>query len=107
MMRRLPLATSLTGVALMALAAAPAPAAAQDGTYRTRTVVIFGNDECPKATNPDEIVICARRPEEERYRIPKEIREADKAAATRRADDVAASRAALASGRPSATGTGS
>lgn len=107
MMRRLPLATSLMGAALMALGVAPAPAAAQDGNYRTRTVVIFGNDECPKAANPDEIVICARRPEEDRYRIPKEIREADKAAATRRADDVAASRAALASGRPSATGAGS
>ncbi len=106
-MRRLPIAASLIGSALIALGAMSAPAAAQDGTYRTRTVVIFGNDECPKATNPDEIIICARRPEEERYRIPKEIREADKAAAIRREDDVAANRSALASGRPSATGTGS
>lgn len=105
-MRRLPLITSLSGAALLAAGFAAAPAAAQDGSYRTRTVVIFGKDECPKATNPDEIIVCARRPEEERYRIPKEIREQEKAA-IRREDDVAASRAALASGRPSATGTGS
>lgn len=94
----------------MALAAAPlslaVPAAAQDGTYRARTVVVFGNDECPKADNPDEIIICARRPEEERYRIPKDIREQEKAAIARK-DDVAANRAALASGQQSASGIGS
>ena len=63
-MRRLPLITSLSGAALLAAGFAAAPAAAQDGSYRTRTVVIFGKDECPKATNPDEIIVCARRPED-------------------------------------------
>lgn len=38
-------------------------------TYRSRTVTVFGNDACPKPTDPDEIVVCARRPEEERYRL--------------------------------------
>lgn len=98
-------------VMALALAAAPlalaAPAMAQDGNYRSRTVVVFGNDECPKSTNPDEIIVCARRPEEERYRIPKDLREQERAEAIAREDQVGANRAALASGRDSASGTGS
>lgn len=65
-------------------AAAPNPAApntapaAQESTsattavenYRRRiNVVVYGNDPCPEAQSPDEIVVCARRPEEERYRL--------------------------------------
>lgn len=84
---------------------APAPADAQN--YRSRTVLVYGEDPCPTSTNPDEIIICARRPEEERYRIPKDVREADKAAAIARQDNVGAQRAELASGRASATGIGS
>lgn len=91
----------------MVLAALPAPAEAQSGNYRTRTVVVFGSDECPISTNPDEIIVCARRPEEERFRIPKDIREQEKAEKTAREDRVGENRAALASGRPNATGTGS
>jgi hypothetical protein len=94
---------------LMAFApvAFAAPALAQDGSYRARTIVVFGDDPCPKATNPDEIIVCARRPEEERYRIPKDIREQEKAATIAREDQVGANRAALASGQASATGVGS
>jgi hypothetical protein len=94
----------------LALAAAPlaaSPAAAQDTGYRSRTVVVFGNDPCPKADNPDEIIVCARRPEEERYRIPKDLREAEKAAQVAREDQVAANRAAIVSGRTAAAGIGS
>lgn len=96
----------------LALAAAPlalaaAPVQAQDGTYRQRTVVVYGNDPCPKATNPDEIVVCARRPEEERYRIPKDLRDQERAEAIARQDQVATNRAALVSGRTAGTGTGS
>jgi hypothetical protein len=83
-----------------------APALAQSSNVRTRTVVIFGDDACPKASNPDEIIVCARRPEEERYRIPKTLREEERAAIARR-DNVAEGRAALASGRASAAGIGS
>ena len=67
----------------LALAAAPLPATAQEapppaaetGTmtaienYRRVTVVVYGDDPCPKAQSPDEIVVCARRPEEERFRL--------------------------------------
>jgi hypothetical protein len=94
---------------LMACGAAALPAlapATAQGTYRERSVVVYGNDPCPKAANPDEIVVCARRPEEERFRIPRSVREQEAEAIARR-DNVAAGRAELASGRPSATGIGS
>ena len=95
----------------LALAVAPlalaTPALAQDGTYRMRTIQVFGDDPCPKATNPDEIIVCARRPEDERFRIPAAIREEERAAAIARQDQVGANRAALASGQASATGIGS
>lgn len=82
-------------------------AQAQNGEYRSRTVLVFGNDACPVASNPDEIIVCARRPEEERYRIPKAIRDESRAEAIAREDNVAANRAALVSGKTAATGTGS
>jgi hypothetical protein len=88
-------------------ALAAVPAQAQDGTYRQRSVVVYGNDPCPTSSNPDEIVVCSRRPEEERFRIPKDIREQERAATIAREDQVAANRAALVSGRTAATGTGS
>ena len=81
------------------------PAAAQ-GTYRERSVVVYGTDPCPKSSNPDEIVVCSRRPEEERYRIPRAVREQDAEVIARR-DNVAAQRDELASGRASAAGIGS
>jgi hypothetical protein len=37
-------------------------------------VVVYGRDPCPRSGG-DEIVICARRPETERYRIPRNLRE--------------------------------
>ena len=42
-------------------------------TERFETLVVFGTDPCPR-TKADEIVVCARRPESERYRIPKSLR---------------------------------
>lgn len=45
-----------------ALAVSAAPAAAQAGQT---TVVIFGNDPCPREA------ICIRAPESQRYRLPK------------------------------------
>jgi hypothetical protein len=66
-------ALTLTLAAGAAALALPAAAPAQGG--RIARVVIYGNDPCPRATNGEEIVVCARRPESERYRIPKEIRD--------------------------------
>ena len=54
------------------------PAAAQAADVpQKRTIislVVYGDDPCPKADSADEIVVCAHRPDKERYRIPKELR---------------------------------
>jgi hypothetical protein len=58
---------------LTALFAFSAPALAQEPPERTATAIVYGNEACPKGQE-GEIVVCARRPERERYRIPKELR---------------------------------
>lgn len=63
-------------VALIGVAAAfPATASASDPPGRQSTLVVFGDDPCPSSGPDNEVVVCARRPEEERYRIPRRIRE--------------------------------
>jgi hypothetical protein len=54
------------------VAAAPAPAQVADDT-KISTMIIYGNDACPPSTG-DTIVVCARKPEGERYRIPEVLR---------------------------------
>lgn len=59
---------------LLSAALLATPAVAQDKPPQvTRTATVFGNDPCPKATG-DEIIVCGRLPESERYRIPKALR---------------------------------
>src|SRR5437868_7310912 len=53
------------------IAALPAPAVAQQGNVAE--IIVYGNDPCPRSTD-DQIVVCARRPETERYRIPEKLR---------------------------------
>ena len=36
-------------------------------------IVVYGTDPCPRSTD-DAVVVCARRPESERYRIPEKYR---------------------------------
>ena len=67
-------ALSLAALAAASAAALlPAPASAQQ--EKVRRLVVYGSDPCPRAQNGDEIVVCARRPETERYRIPRELRD--------------------------------
>jgi hypothetical protein len=40
---------------------------------RESHVTVYGDDPCPTSSD-DEIVVCGRRPEEERYRIPAPLR---------------------------------
>jgi hypothetical protein len=61
-----------TAAAAAAFSALPSPAAAQYGNIAE--IVVYGNDPCPRSTD-DQVVICARRPESERYRIPEKLRE--------------------------------
>ena len=56
-----------------AFAGLAAPAAAQQNI---KQIIVYGNDPCPRGANGEDIVVCARKPETERYRIPKELRDA-------------------------------
>ena len=49
---------------------------AQSGVPPQRTSVLytFGDEPCPEPQG-DEIIVCAQRPEGDRYRVPKELRE--------------------------------
>lgn len=51
-----------------------APATADEIPQRQESLVVYGDDPCPTSEDPEEIVVCARRPEEERYRIPEPLR---------------------------------
>ena len=53
--------------------AATAPVLAQSGSGNIAEVIVYGNDPCPRSTD-DEVVVCARKPEAERYRIPERFR---------------------------------
>lgn len=57
-----------------ALAALPPPVAAQAPGERINQLIIYGDDACPQS-RPDEITVCARKDESERYRIPKDLRD--------------------------------
>lgn len=86
-------------VALTAVMTVPAPAEAQRAE---RVLVIFGNDACPTNASGDEIIVCARRPESERYRIPKDVR--PRSQATQNQSWAVRSQSAMSTGR---TGTDS
>lgn len=75
MITAMPASTTSTGAPSMLK---PAPERVGDGTQpRQRLVTVFGTEECPKPTSPDEIVVCARLPDSEAYRIPEKLRQAN------------------------------
>jgi len=47
-------------------------AAADD--VRVNQLIVYGNDACP-ASSDDEIIVCVKRPENDRYRIPAPLRD--------------------------------
>lgn len=55
-----------------ALAAVPQPSLAQSAEMVSE-IIVYGNDPCPRSTD-DNVVVCARRPEADRYRIPERFR---------------------------------
>ena len=41
---------------------------------RTKFVTTYGSDPCPKSDDPDELIVCTNRPDEERFRVPEAVR---------------------------------
>lgn len=72
------LLNSLTaaGLILPALFVPAVPAAAQGNADASRIaeIIVYGDDPCPRSTD-SEVVVCARKPETERYRIPERYRQ--------------------------------
>ena len=61
----------------LAVTLAASPAAAQDTQEpKINQLIIYGDDKCPPSTD-NEITVCARLDENERYRIPEELRQDD------------------------------
>jgi hypothetical protein len=54
----------------------PPPVDADPTQPRRRLVTVFGTEPCPKPSSPDEVVVCARLPDSEQYRIPQQLRQA-------------------------------
>jgi hypothetical protein len=73
-MSKLPYLTlsAVTLAATLPALVAPAPALAQNG--KISEIIVYGTDPCPRSTD-DEVVVCARKPEAERYRIPERYRQ--------------------------------
>ena len=51
----------------------PTAAAGTTGSERVNLVIVYGDDACPQSAGSD-IVVCARKGEEERFRIPEPLR---------------------------------
>ena len=71
-MSKLPLALGGAAVAVAALIVPSAPAFAQNQS-KVSEIIVYGTDPCPRSTD-DAIVVCARKSETERYRIPERFR---------------------------------
>lgn len=69
-MSRLPTLTLAAAVMTLPLLATSEPASAQ----RVNEIIVYGTDPCPRSTD-DEVVVCARKPESERFRIPERLRQ--------------------------------
>ena len=72
-MARLPYLTlAAAAAAILPAMFAAEPAFAQ--SKRISEIIVYGTDPCPRSTD-DEVVVCARKPESERYRIPERLRQ--------------------------------
>lgn len=70
------LAAALIAVPAVAQQAAQVPVQpAPAGQERVNQLIVYGDDPCPPSTD-NEITVCARKPEGERFRIPENLRSA-------------------------------
>lgn len=65
---------TMAGLVAALLAASPALAQPPE---RIINLMVYGDEACPEPQSEDEIVVCARSPESERYRVPQRFRDRD------------------------------
>jgi hypothetical protein len=58
----------------------PVPGAAEapvsgPADVRVNQLIIYGDDPCPESSDPNEITVCARLSESDRYRVPPSLRD--------------------------------
>jgi hypothetical protein len=70
---KLPLAAAALLFASAGPAAAQALPQGPPAEPKISTMIVYGDDACPPSTG-DTIVVCARKPEGERFRIPEALR---------------------------------
>jgi hypothetical protein len=76
-MSRLPLMNfALLGALSVAALASPAMAQDTSGAEKINQVIVYGDDQC-KPSTADEIVVCNRLPESDRFRVPQIFRGGD------------------------------
>ncbi len=73
-MPRILSAFSAMSVAFASFVAAPTQALAQGSGETINALIVYGEDPCPVSTG-DQITVCARKDEAERFRIPEVLRE--------------------------------
>ena len=67
--------TGILATALLIGTAFATSASAQDAAGdKIVQKIVYGNDSCEPSTDPNEIVVCMRMDEQERYRIPEKLR---------------------------------
>lgn len=69
-------AAAIAALAAALVAAVAGPASAQSADEKINMVIAYSADECPVA-QPGELVVCEILVEEERYRIPSNLRYSD------------------------------
>ncbi|PTD26727.1 hypothetical protein [Sphingomonas fennica] len=68
--------TVIASLAFVIAASAAMPFDVAQAQRSERVLTIYGNDKCP-TSNGEEIVVCRRLDENERYRIPKDLRDSE------------------------------
>ncbi len=73
---RIKAAASFALIATLLPAALPAQSPADRQRGQVRQVIVYGDDPCPTGEG-GEIIVCARRPDGERFRVPENLRTTD------------------------------
>lgn len=70
-MSKLILPAAAVGMAIGLTVLSASPATAQRA--QPSQIIVYGTDPCPRTTD-DDVVVCYRRPESERFRLPEVLR---------------------------------